>query len=217
MVSADLVETKSAFARRCEVSPGRVTQWIDEKKISGAALVGEGRSAKIRVEVAVRQLKLRRDVGQALGNGSATRLKSPPEVQAPAPPPGSARDELDEALEATGDRLDTELKREKLWAAQAARRETERKEALEEGRLVETAAVRRQLTTIALEVMRVFEGALPEMASELAARFEREEREVLQLLNSEFRKIRERGAEIASRSAQAMPATVAERTPAENE
>lgn len=59
---SDEVVSKSAFARAVGVAPGRVTQWITAGQIDGDALVGSGRSAKIRVAVAIRQLADRLDV-----------------------------------------------------------------------------------------------------------------------------------------------------------
>lgn len=78
------VMPKGQFATLCGVSAGRVSQWISEGKIGGDALVGEGRTARIRVSVAQEQLQRRLDVGQRLGNGIGTRLDAAP-VQALLP------------------------------------------------------------------------------------------------------------------------------------
>src|SRR5437763_1968787 len=82
--------SKSEFARRRNVSPGRVTQWISAGQISGAALIGEGRGALIDEALAVDQLRRTRDVDQAhSGNGLGTRLEldaPPPEGEAPPAP-----------------------------------------------------------------------------------------------------------------------------------
>jgi hypothetical protein len=56
--------SKSEFARIVGVAPGRVTQWIAAGQINGDALVGDGRSAQVRVAVAVEQLRERLDVGR---------------------------------------------------------------------------------------------------------------------------------------------------------
>src|SRR5262245_66301597 len=64
-----LIESKSDFARRTNVTPARVSQWISERKISGAALVGDGRSAEINVREALRQLDLMLDLNQRSANG----------------------------------------------------------------------------------------------------------------------------------------------------
>lgn len=66
--------TKSEFARIAGVSRGRVSQWITEGKIGPDALIGEGRFAKVKIELALRQVRDRRDAGQSLGNGLGTKL-----------------------------------------------------------------------------------------------------------------------------------------------
>src|SRR5260370_22583557 len=74
--NADIV-SKSQFATLTNVSCARVSQWVTEGKISGAALVGTGRRARIRVNGALEQLRRKIDVGQSLGNGISTRLERP--------------------------------------------------------------------------------------------------------------------------------------------
>ena len=74
----------------CNVSKGRVTQWITAGQISGAAIVGEGRSAMIDSELARAQLKERLAINERLGeNGLNTKLDdsvSPPAPRAPRAP-----------------------------------------------------------------------------------------------------------------------------------
>ncbi|SEQ48955.1 hypothetical protein SAMN05216548_10526 [Faunimonas pinastri] len=208
------IVSKSEFARICGVSPGRVTQWIAEKLIDGDALIGAGRTARINVAAAQKQLRKRRDISQALGNGITTRLtgQSP---GAPAEPTTSRRepnpraDADDDEDEIASDQLDELLKREKLAEWQRRNRIGEEDEAARKGLYTETAAVRRQLTTIAVQVMRAFEGALPEMATALAADFRAEDREVLQKLNELFRKVRQQVAESNKLAAEALPEFVA--------
>lgn len=71
-----MLMSKGEFAAHMGVTPGRVSQWIGEGKISGKALVGEGRSARVDAELAAAQVSARRDPGQAMGNGLGTRLAS---------------------------------------------------------------------------------------------------------------------------------------------
>ncbi|MFC6490714.1 hypothetical protein ACFP9U_22395, partial [Nitratireductor sp. GCM10026969] len=80
MTEAPKVETvgKGEFARLIGVSAGRVSQYIAEGKIFGAALVGEGRSAKIVPEVARVQLAKTLEPSQRLGaNGALLRSVKP--------------------------------------------------------------------------------------------------------------------------------------------
>ena len=55
----------------------------------------------------------------------------------------------------------------------------------------------------------VFEGALPEFAAALAAKFELPQRDVLHLLRGEFRKVRAAAAELLRRQAADLPAMIA--------
>jgi hypothetical protein len=57
----------------CNVSQGRVSQWLTEGKIDGAAIVGTGRSAMIDVDLAMAQVKSRRAVACGL-KGLSTNL-----------------------------------------------------------------------------------------------------------------------------------------------
>lgn len=81
------IVSKGEFAALLGVTPGRVSQYISGGKLDGDALVGEGRSARIRVDVAREQLRRRLDIGQRLGNGIGTRLDAPAEAGIPASPP----------------------------------------------------------------------------------------------------------------------------------
>lgn len=73
--------TKAEFATLCNVAPSRVSHWIRDGRINGAALVGTGRAARIDVAVAQKQLRGRLDAYQMLpgGNGAGTKLDARPE------------------------------------------------------------------------------------------------------------------------------------------
>lgn len=60
---ADLLETRSAFARRCGVDGSRVYQWIKSGQIGRDALNGRGSYSRIRVLLALSQLRERRGRG----------------------------------------------------------------------------------------------------------------------------------------------------------
>lgn len=117
--------SKSQFADLRGVNPSQVTRWIERGLIGASAIVGEGRSAKIDVELAQRHLASRRDPGQALGNGSrpnATRSKAPRAMEAvPATP-----DQDDEDPDA----LDYGVQKARLAKAQADAQEMRNLEAM---------------------------------------------------------------------------------------
>ena len=208
MTNPDPVVSKSEFAKLCNVSPSNVTHWISDGKLSGAALVGEGRSARIRVEVALRQVNLRRDVGQALGNGIGTRLAP----SRPASAPDEGGDDADPLdgwpADGTGDAIDRKLKAAKLEAVERVNRIEAVKEAASQGAYTDTGSVRSEMGKIAGQMMRIFEGALPEIATAIAAEFKIEARDVTHALNEQFRKVREQAATAAAQHAQTHPETV---------
>ena len=87
----DDIVSKGEFAVICNVSAGRVSQWIKAGQLSGDALVGEGRAARIRVPSAQAQLKRHLDPNQMTANGIRTRIPTGPLIPPPTPPPQKAR------------------------------------------------------------------------------------------------------------------------------
>jgi hypothetical protein len=74
---------KSDFARRCNVSKGRVSQWLKAGQIDSKAIVGTGRGAKLDAAEALRQLKLRLATDERFGlNGLGTTLDWLPDAEA---------------------------------------------------------------------------------------------------------------------------------------
>lgn len=207
------VVTKGAFAEILKVSPGRVSQYIAEGKISGPALVGEGRRAKIHVATAREQLRRHLDVGQMLGNGLETRLTSeqlgteslplaPQSDQSALPPSGVG---LPSPVENT---VEDKLKRERLFQEQIRSRKAAEEEEARKGRFSSTDEARAASTRIAVEMIQTFEGSLPNMAAAVASKFEVPVRDVLHLLRAEFVNMRARAAEQNREKAEAMPETI---------
>ena len=178
MTDPDRLLSKSEFAELCGVSPAAVSQWIKQGKISGEGLVGEGRTARIRVAVAMRQVNLRRDVGQALGNGLGTRLGPSASVDDGEAEPGGHDPYEGWSPDGNSDAVDRKLKLAKLEAAERANRIAAVEEAAGEGRYTDTGAARAEMGKIAGQMMRIFEGALPEIATAIAAEFRLETRDV---------------------------------------
>lgn len=75
--------TKSEFAAMRKVTPGRVSQWINEKKIHGEAIEGEGRNARINVARAYEQLDGNLDALQVAAQGKVPEQPSLPDTGAP--------------------------------------------------------------------------------------------------------------------------------------
>jgi len=182
------VVSKGDFARLAGVSPGRVSQYISSGQIGREALVGEGRSARIRVAVAMRQLGDRLDVTQRLANGLGTRIEPAPPAPAQMPPAESAPP----AYVPRDTSVESQLKAEKLWRAQADRRRIEREERAESGLYTRTDDVTKAMKKLAGDLLAGFEGGLDGIARAIAARFELPQRDVLHLMRTEFRAVRSR-------------------------
>lgn len=205
--------SKGDFAKLINVSAGRVSQYISEGKLSGDALDGEGRRAKIRVVPALAQLRMKLDVGQMMGNGLDTRISAPPTMPAhpagselplqPGPSPARTLPSPDNTEPTIEDRL----KQEKLFQARINSRKAAEDEEARKGRFIETDAVKAEMVQLAAKLLDTFEGALPDFANAIAGKFEVPARDVLHLLRGEFRDVRTRAAKNARRDAEEEPET----------
>ena len=214
--------SKSEFARRRGVTPGRVTQWISEGKITRTSLCGEGRDEKVIESAAVAELRAKLDIHQRLGNGVATRLNldppppAPPQdtpqqaapmaadnviafdaAQRPAPKPVAPTDEVGEAI-----------RREQLESLQRKNRREAIEEAATSGQFADAIAVRQQMGRLAAQMVTAFEGALPELAAAIAAKWQLPQRDVLHLMRTAYRDVRAKQAAAARTDAEAVPPTI---------
>ncbi len=192
------VETmsKGDFAAFIGVSAGRVSQYINEGKIYGDALHGEGRSARIRPHVARAQLQKTLEPSQRLGsNGAAARAatlvaeKAAPTV-APNPPPSPA---AAPTLNLVPDPVD-ELAQERLKQQRITTARLQREEALELGRYMLTDAARREMGRAVTEAFKVMDQAIQEMAKTMAAQFGVPQRDAAHALFKVFREVRGKAA-----------------------
>ena len=76
----DRAVSAAEFARLRGVHRSQVTRYVKDGKISGEALVPSGRGVKIRVEIAMAQLRERLDIGQQIGNGIDARTSIVPDA-----------------------------------------------------------------------------------------------------------------------------------------
>lgn len=209
------VVTKGQFADIVGVSAGRVSQYIAEGKISGSALIGEGRRAKIHVANAREQLRRHLDIGQMLGNGLETKLSDPAtgeQIASDTAPQGfegePSKQTLQPSLPTREDTVEDKLKRERLFQEQIRSRKAAAEEEAGKGRFTETEEVRAAKTRIAVEMVQTFEGALPNMAAAIASKFQLPVRDVLHELRAQFTNMRSRAADEARNQAANLPETV---------
>ena len=193
-VAADLVEAKSSFAARINVSPSRVSQYIAEGKLGPDCLEGEGRGAKVKVAAALAALKVTLDISQRMGNGATTRLSG-----AAAPAGGVSL--------ATPDVSD-EIQREKLREIQMRNEDRERDRAIAAGQYVHVTHHRAAVTDVVRVVLNALDAEVPSLATRLAASLEVDGQRVRHELAAGVRTVREAvAARLAAMAAEA-PALV---------
>lgn len=187
------VLSKGEFAAHIKVTPGRISQYISAGIIGPDALVGEGRGARINVSKAIEQIRKRRHVGQALGNGLLTHLAGgdTPAARVPGQPAGIAVNGNPVGADPDDVARMMPLKREDpAELIQLERLESERRknrmaavdEARSLGKLVEADAIEREVGKAAQATVNAFTGMAPDLANAIAAKFEVSQRDVLHLI-----------------------------------
>jgi hypothetical protein len=203
MDGPDIV-SKGAFAAFVGVSCARVSQWIAKKQISGDALVGTGHRAKIRVPVALAQLRRNLDIDRHLGMKGKAKLDArpivvpidtarPPPQEPPVPEPDS---------DAT---LEGRIKLQRLDQLSLANAAARVEAAARSGRYVKAEDARQEMGRIAARLMTLFESGLTEMANAIIAAPPGTPRDASRLLRATWRGIRERYAERIGAEAETLP------------
>lgn len=209
------IMSKSDFASACNVTPSCVTNWISRGKIKPDALVGEGRGAKIIVDVATKQLQESLDPNQRFGlNGISTRL----DLREPSPPPAPAKSapKADAAppapppspIEPSPPSVEDQIKREKLRQAQLVTSRAEEQDRLSRGVYINAVAAREEMARIPRRIVDAFDGAIPDLAAAIAAKWQIPARDVTHLLRAEFWRARTRTAKEFAALAAEEPETI---------
>jgi hypothetical protein len=176
--------SKGDFARHINVTPGRVSQYIAAGTIGPDALDGVGRSAKIRVAAAIEQIRQRRDIGQALGNGLSTRLDLDETDEAADAgdlfPAGVGRPADDRSTRPTT--VDDEIKQERLQSERRRNRVAAQEEAVRLGQLVEAAKVKAAVAKEMVAQREAFLAMLADCATEIHSKYGVPQRDCLHLL-----------------------------------
>lgn len=211
--------TKKEFAALLGVTPGRVSQWLASKQLSGAAIVGSGHRARIRATTAREQLARTLDVDQRLsGNGKAkldNRQRPSGATKAgsssdPSPGPCGA---ISEPPQPHGDAdddyrgpVEEKIKQARLEQISLANEKARAEASVRTGRHVRADDARQQMGRIAGRMITVFDAAIIEFANTLAAQPPTSQRETLRILRSTWREIRARQSKTAGAEAALMPA-----------
>lgn len=106
--------TKGEFARMVGRAPSAISNWIADGKLSGAALDGEGRSARVVVSEAMRQLGTKLDARQQMAQ--AQPVETGQGFVRAAPGRGAVGDAQERLAEAKAEREELALIRERADA-----------------------------------------------------------------------------------------------------
>ena len=153
--------SKAAFSRLAGVTPGRVSQWISEGALSGAALVRDGRAERIDVEVARRQLGRRLGADQRIPAGR-----------------GGGADR--------GDTLNL-IQRQRLAALELANERTRAAAMADAGRYIRADDVKQQLGAVAARLMSAFEASFMPIANAIVAGQAQTPQDVLRIMRTTWR------------------------------
>lgn len=173
---SDIVLSKKDFAAQIGVDPSRVSQYLAEGKIFGDAIVGEGRHAQIREALAREQLRQTLDTDQRIGANARARLDDEP-PQGPSSPAQPS--------------LDDKLKRERLEQLELANERAREERSARAGTYINAEDARREMGRVATELLTIFESALAEFATAIAAQSNLTSRDAIHVLRTAWRSIRE--------------------------
>jgi len=208
--------TKAEFARRVKRSPGRVSQWIGEGKISGPALVDDAGTQKIDLAVAVRQLGLSLDIGQQAAQphpvpttvvplrvaSSTPSLPGPlgrAAADRPAPPPPAPPEDSDE------DSDQKRLRKAKADSAEHDAEEKRRARLAENGKWLRAEEARLGWMRSLGSMLTVLEAEFVNMAEVLAAVPRGDKRAMQLAIRAEFRKVRQKIAATSRAHSETLP------------
>lgn len=188
------VLSKSQFAERVGRDPAQVTRWIQGGKLSGDAIVGEGRSARINLAAALRQLNIALDLGQQLAQakpilpGQQSLDVGTVQARALAALPTGDRDAV-ELLREEQLRLNSEKLRQQIERGA-------REDAVAAGQLVDIGAVKRALARQLQPLRALFDKMPVAIAKPISEQFGLPYNEVLIAVRAVLRRERQQFADV---------------------
>ena len=203
-IAAEIL-TKSDFAAHIARHPAFVTRAIESGKLSGAALVGEGRGTRIRVAEALRQLSIKLDLGQQLAQ--AKPIISPASQHGITPPDGANGRPVERPADAypmasAGDDLLADQRAEQVKLRnEKLRGEIERgarEDAVAAGQLVDAMAVSRALARQIAPLVNTFDELPAAIAKPISEEFGLSYPDVLIAVRRSINKTRTAWAERAA-------------------
>ena len=197
--------SQADFAKKMNVSRAAVSQWKLNNILGDEAFTKPGKKGKLIYAIATEHVRLRRDIGQSLGNGIATKTTADSLDQTT-----TAQEAVPDTIVSSGsseasvpianlsvaktDTVEDRLKNAKLEEQLRRNRLQAMEEAVSQSRLMSASAVRADMTRIAGSMLQIFESALTDFSVSLAKQFDIPQRDVQHFLKNEFRKVRETAA-----------------------
>lgn len=195
-MSATEVMTKAEFAKHVGRHPAFVTRAIEQGKLAGPALIGEGRGTRIIVDEAMRQLGKKLDLGQQLAQARPV-LGALALEPAPAETGDGLADERVESLRLRNLKLRADIER------------GAREDAIAAGELVDAQAVSRALARQLAPLVNTFDELPAQIAKPIAEQFGLEYPEVLIAVKKAVRKTQTAWADRAAAVGRVSAARVA--------
>jgi hypothetical protein len=190
------VLSKSQFAQQVGRDPAQVTRWIQAGKLSGDALVGKGRSARINLAAALRQLNIALDLGQQLAQAKPilpSSIQGQQQLDVAADQPARAAAALPaasvEALREEQLRLNSDKLRQQIERGA-------REDAVAAGQLVDIGAVKRALARQLQPLRALFDKMPVAIAKPISEQFGLPYNEVLISVRNVLRRERQQFADI---------------------
>lgn len=203
--AAERLVSKGELARLAKVSPSAISKYFERGILGPDVVEGDGQRAKIRLEPALRQIRQRRDPGQALGNGFKVNTDAPVAAELPLSPANPVReDQAPEARDEVGD----ELRRTKLLQQQITTRRLQAQELAERGTYVLAADVAADQVKIATRIVQAYDDAATDIAQDLSEALSIPARDAEHAVRQALRRIRTRLADQFEAEADALPPVI---------
>lgn len=183
---------KSRVASLLGVSRPAVSQYISEKKISGAALVGSGHRAKINVEIARAQLRKNLDVVRHNSLSGKAKVTGP------------IADIDDLPVEHRGVGVEEQIKAERLRQLELGNGKLQDEAHARGGLYVRTDDMKQELGIIVTRVLTEVEAFQVEAANTIAARGAVVPADILKAMREVWREVRARSARAYRKEAAAL-------------
>jgi DNA-binding transcriptional regulator YdaS (Cro superfamily) len=186
------IVTKAEFASLLGVSRPAVSQYISEKKISGAALVGSGHRAKINIAIARRQLNKNLDVVRHNSLSGKARVTGP------------IADIDDLPVEHCDVGVEESIKQERLRQLELGNGKLQDEANARAGLYVLADDMRQELGIIVTRVLTEVEAFHFEAANAIAARGAVVPADILKVMRETWREVRARASKAYKKEAVAL-------------